>query len=141
MTFIVERVRDFGQEQDFLESSIVRVSSLLLAELGGRHSWVRIKSGKSKIYRRARGAAVGRNLPKNGIELEYDSRLELGVDGERDDSEYYSCSMELQRANFFEKAVAHWAHPSLEYRVTYRLAILSLALAALSVVLAVALSD
>jgi hypothetical protein len=81
--------------------------------------------------------AAGTGLSQDDIELDYDSRLEIGVVGTPDENGFYACTLTIQPSSFREKLQAHWKHPSLAYRVPYRLAILSVVLGAIGLVLGV----
>lgn len=123
----ISRCRDFTRHYDHSIFTVVRVFNGFLEELGGRHSWVVVEGETSTIYRRIMGAG-GTGIRKGDIELDYDSRKELGVTGRPDESGFYTCDLVIRKAKLTEKVRAHWKHPSLEYRVPFQLALLSLAL-------------
>jgi hypothetical protein len=123
----IKKCRDFTRDYDYPIFTVVRVFNGFLEELGGRRSWVVVVGETGKIYRRVMGAG-GTGIRKGDIELDYDSRKELGVAGRRDKNGFYTCDLVIRKAKFTEKVRAHWKHPSLEYRVPFQLALLSLAL-------------
>jgi hypothetical protein len=91
-----------------------------------------------RLVRRARGAGGTTGLPIDGIELDYDSRLELNVVGMQPDAQgFYPCDLELSKASTWDKFIAHWEHPNLEYRVPYQIAIVSAGLGLIGLVLGV----
>lgn len=132
----ITRCRDFTRAHDYDAFAAVRIFNGNLEPLGGRHAWVTIKSEGSKLYRRVMGAA-GTGLRRGDIELDYDSRLELGIGGKRDEDGFYGCDLTIQPSRLYEKIHAHWIHPNLEYRIPYRMAILSLILGAVGLVLGI----
>lgn len=95
----VTKVRDFTHEYDYAAFSVVRVNNNLVAELGGRNAWVRIWGQYVPLIRRVRGAGDSPGLPKDAIELDYDSRHDLRATGERDSDGFHSCDLEIQRAS------------------------------------------
>lgn len=123
----VTRCRDFSRTQDHSLFTVVRVFNGCLKELGDRHAWVAVEGQDATIYRRALGASAT-GIGKGDIELDYDSRKELGIGGRPDENGFYDCKLIVRKATATEKMRAHWKHPSLEYRVPFKLAILSLAL-------------
>ncbi|MCL7715801.1 hypothetical protein [Stenotrophomonas mori] len=141
MPISITKARDFSRDADYLAFSVVRLRNAHLKGLGGRHSWVRIENtGNGKVlYRRVRGAGASAGastgLPANAIEIDYDSRLELGIEGPRDATHFHDCSLTVGPASRLGELKAHWRHPNIEYRVPYRLAILSLALGLLGALL------
>jgi hypothetical protein len=123
----IAKCRDFTRERDYAAFSVVRVFNLKLSELGGRGAWVTISGGKESQYRRIMGSG-GTDLSQDAIEIDYDSRVELGIVGRPDGNGYYPCELTLSKSSLGERISAHWSHPNLAYRVPYQLAVLSLAL-------------
>ena len=132
----VTKCRDFSRERDYGAFSVVRVFNKCLDSLGGRGSWVTITGGSVVLYRRVLGAG-GTGLTRDAIELDYDSRTELGLSGRPDADGFYTCKLQLQPSTPIERAKAHWTHPSLAYRVPYRLALLSVVLGLVGLVLGI----
>ena len=122
------KVRDFSRDFDYHAFSIVRVFNGCLEELGGRNAWVVVSSDNKRLYRRAQGAGGNPGLPKDGIELDYDSRTELGVSGRPDGDGFYSCQVTISPATPFESFLGHWQNPRVEYQFAFRLAVLSVGL-------------
>jgi hypothetical protein len=133
----ITTVRDFTRQNDYNAFSVVRVHNRFVADLGGRHAWVRIRNANATLYRRVRGAGADTSLPPDGIELEYDSRLELGLPGPPDANGFYACDLTVEPATTLDKIRAHWSHPTIEYRVTYRLAVLSVVLGSVGFILGI----
>jgi len=132
----ITKCRDFSRERDYGAFSVIRVFNGCLEPLGGRGAWITISGGKVAQYRRAQGAG-GTGLTKDAIELDYDSRLELGINGRPDQDGFYACELVLAPSSFWEIVRAHWTHPSLAYRVPYRLAVLSVVLGGVGLLLGV----
>lgn len=128
------KCRDFTRERDYDAFSVVRVFNGCLDSAGGRGAWVTIVGDGVTLYRRVLGSG-GTGLTRDAIELDYDSRVELGLQGRPDSEGFYSCDLQLARSTAMERAKAHWAHPSLAYRVPYRLALLSVALGFLGLII------
>lgn len=133
----ITTVRDFSRQGDYHAFSVVRVHNRLVADLGGRHAWVRIRSNKATLYRRLRGVGADTSLPVDAIELEYDSRLALGLPGPPDANGFYACDLAIEPATPLDKMRAHWNHPTIEYRVSYRLALLSVVLGLVGFILGI----
>jgi hypothetical protein len=70
----------------------------------------------------------GAGLTQDAIELDYDSRMELEINGRPDAYGFYPCDLTIEKSTLMERLKAHWSHPNLAYRVPYRLALLSVAL-------------
>ena len=132
----VTRCRDFTRTHDHSLFTAVRIFNGCLKELGGRHAWVAVEGQDATIYRRALGAGAT-GIRKGDIELDYDSRKELGIEGRPDENGFYACHVRVRKATLTEKIKAHWKHPSLEYRVPFKLAILSLTLGLIGLALGV----
>ena len=121
------KCREFSRDYDHDAFSVVRVFNNRLAALGGRNAWVTITSEKSQIYRRARGlSSVG--MTQDAIELDYDSRDELGINGQADSNGFYACKVTIEKSTLRERLKGHWSNPNPAYTVPYRLAVLSVML-------------
>jgi len=131
----ISKARDFTRPQDYDAFSVVRLYNAHLRALGGRHAWVRLSCNGKILFRRVRGAGGGTGLPSVGIEIDYDSRQELGIDNARGADGFHPCSVTVSRAGFLGSIQAHWAHPNIEYRAPYRLAMQSVALGLLGAIL------
>ena len=132
----VVRARDYSRDQDYDAFTVVRLFNGHIRSLGGRHAWVKICTDNKRIYRRIRGGA-NLGLAGDSIELDYDSRLELGIESPRGEDGFHPCSVVISPASFFGKIMAHWQNPNIEYRVSYRLAILSVVLGFVGLILGV----
>jgi hypothetical protein len=130
----VTKCRDFSREDDRIAFSVVRVNNDVLTDLGGRRTWVTISTGKLTIYRVALGAGR-RHLKKDALELDYDSRLDLRISGERDKEGFYGCDLSIEKSTFVERLRAHWAHPNLAYKMPLQIAALSVFLGLFGVML------
>lgn len=124
----ITKARDFTQSHDYDASAIVRLNNTQVAKLGGRHSWVKLSGGAKTLMRRVRGSGGISGLSNDAMEIDYDSRLELGIDDPRSSDEFYTCSIVITPASFVDKIKAHWFHPNIEYQVPFRLAMIGLAL-------------
>ena len=132
----VFKCRDFKRERDYDEFSVVRVFNGCLSSLGGRGAWVTITGGDVPLYRRVLGSG-GTGLTQDAIELDYDSLVELGLCGRPDEDGFYDCKLEIKCSTTRERVMAHWTHPSLAYRVPFRLALLSVVLGLIGFVLGI----
>ena len=128
------RCRDFSREYDHSRHTVVRVFNKNLSQLGDRHAWVTIQANGNMICRRVMGSG-GTGLSKGDIELDYDSRLELGIVGKKDAQGFYQCDATIRRADLSERISAHLHHPNHEYRVSYKLAAIGLALGFVALIL------
>lgn len=133
-TITINRVRGYSREQDYDAFTVVRLCNSQLKDLGGRHAWVKITAGSKSIYRRVRGAA-NTGLSSGDMELDYDSRLELDIDGSKDENGFRVCNVSIAPAGFLGSLIAHWGNPNIEYQVSFRLAVLGVALGLLGGVL------
>ena len=61
----------------------------------------------------------------------------MGISGSPDENGFYVCGLTIEPSSFGEKLQAHWKHPSLAYRLPYRLAVLSVILGAIGLILGV----
>ena len=136
MNIKVSKCRRFSRDHDYGAFSVVRVSNDRLASLGGRNTWVTISGKEVKIYRRVLGSGDS-GLPQIAIELDYDSRAELGIKDRRDAEGYYDCDLSLSPSSLLERAMAHFFHPSPAYRVPYQLALLGVVFSLVSILIAV----
>jgi hypothetical protein len=135
----ITRVRAFSKKHDYDAFSVIRVHASRIEDLGGRGTWVRVSSVKGKpIYRRAIGLGGVENFTASDAELDYDSRAKLEALGKsKDDDRFYSCDLTLRRATTIESLLAHWQHPDPAYRLSIRIALLSLGLGILSLLIAI----
>ena len=124
----INRVRTYTRQHDHSGPSVVRLYNAHLANLGKRNGWARIESDKGVIYRRVRGAGGDSGLARDAMELDYDGRQLLGIYGSADASGYCPCECVITKVGMFGSLYAYWHHPDLEYRVAYRLGLLSFAL-------------
>lgn len=132
----ITECREFSRDSDREDFTVVRVCNKSLNALGGRGSWVKIKAHGSRILRRAYGSGSC-SQPAHMIELDYDSRRELGIDHNFREGGVVRCELEICRARGFDLFLAHWRNPRIEYRVPYRLAVLSVALGAIGLLLGI----
>src|SRR5208282_3442172 len=126
----ITKVREFTHPHDYFAFSTVRVNNSLVAELGGRNAWVRISGESEPLIRRLRG---GPGLPKEAIELDYDSRLDLSATEECGGG-FYRCNLEIQPASRSDKFRAHFYNSNIAYRVSFQMALIAVALGAVGLV-------
>jgi len=112
----------------------VKVNSAHIKEDFKRNNWVKITHNKTKIYRVIKGSNVT-NLTNNFAWLDYDSKLELGIDN----GDERNVEMLIKEANFFErKFLAPFRHPNpmerSQFCLSMGIAILALVLTILSLV-------
>lgn len=121
----VSKIQNFSRDRDYEDFSVARVYTGHLKSLGGRNNWVTIASDSRKIYRMVKGASISADT----VELDYDSRLMLGITGNsREDDNYWKCKLTVSRASFIQKMKAHWDHPEISYQVSYRISLIGLVL-------------
>ena len=84
MKIEAKRFRDFSRDHDYDAFTVIRVYNSLQKDLGGRNSWVTVSNGQKKRYRRVLGSGSS-GLGRDEIELDYDSRLELEINGSKDE--------------------------------------------------------
>ena len=127
MKLPITKIRTFSRTEDASSFSTIRVNKSVLAKLGGRNHWVRIKHGKKAIYRMAKGADAATGFTKETVELDYDSWLELDYDPDTkaDENRYFPCSMKIRKAVYFEHFIAHWTHPDPAYSVPMQFGIIT----------------
>ena len=130
----ITKARDFSRPQDYDAFSIVRLRNAHLKGLGGRHTWVKLESNGKRLYRRVRGAG-NTGIATDEMEIDYDSRIELGINSARDQNGFHSCNVAVTQAGWLGAVEAHWHHPNIEYRVPYRMAMLGLMLGLLGALL------
>lgn len=133
--FRAEKIRPFSNEWDF-DAPVVRVANSLVNPLGGRAAWITICSGDRSIYRRALGAGRIDGLRSEVIELDYASISELRAK-DRDADGFFLCELVLRPSSIHERFLAHWRHPSAEYRAPFHIAIVSLLLGFIGLILGV----
>lgn len=132
----IDKCRVFSRDEDYRNFSVVRVNNDVLKSLGGRGAWIAIEPAEQPVFRRVYGAGPT-GLAKSEIELDYDTRLELNVEINRDDKGYYPCKLDLRQATTFEVLLAHWNHPSPNYSMPLKLSLISVVLGLLGLVLAI----
>ena len=119
------QVRDFCKGFDYM-GTWCRVHTSLIVSTYKRTGWVCIEnpSTNTKIYRQVKGLSnTGFNV--GSIEMDYDSRCELGISGKKDDAGFIQCELYMKQASFIEKwFVANWRHPDYTHMVSYRFALL-----------------
>lgn len=135
ITIGITKVRDFTQSHDYNASAIIRLNNSHINKLGGRHAWVKLSGTGKTLMRRVRGSGTSAGLTADAMEIDYDSRLALGIEGPRSTDDFYSCSVVISPANFFDVVKAHWSHPNIEYQVPIRLAIIGLSLGIIGLLL------
>jgi hypothetical protein len=132
----ISHVKNFSKDHDFLGPFCRIHTSLLNSELK-RRDWVCIVNNANgqKIFRQARGLSV-QGFTKQSIEIDYDSRVDLGIDGDRDDNGFIQCDLSVRRASLIESFfTANWKHPDYTHMVSYRLALIGCFLGILGLVL------
>ncbi|MCK4742890.1 MAG: hypothetical protein KAT25_03645 [Sulfuriflexus sp.] len=137
--FEIVKRREFTSSYDYAAFSVVRVHSTILKKLGGRNTWVKICGSDRCIYRLARGGRPAAGFNAGSIELDYDSCVELEVIGnaQKDENDFYSCSLTLEKSNFMGKFSAHWKHPNPAYRVPMQLSIIGFTLGIIGLALGI----
>ena len=134
-TVPIARVRDFTRERDF-DEPVVRVSNGVLAALGGRGAWVALRCGGRTIHRRVLGSGGAQGMAADMAELDYDARQALAI-VERTPEGSFPCAITLQPASLLGRFLAHWHHPSNEYRAPFQIAMIGLVLGVIGLVLGV----
>lgn len=127
----INHQRGFTHKSDYGAFATVRLHNNQLAGLGGRNAWVRIESDACCVYRTVRGFGSRKAFPKDGIELDYDTSVVLGIKGAGtpsmkmdDQASFYPCRLTIRRATKWEIIKAHWSHPDPAYRVPLQISIL-----------------
>ena len=135
LIFEIRTLRNFTNIQDYRAPEIIRLNNTVLALLGGRNSWVHIQNVETgrTIIRRALGAPKTRSLEKCSAEIDYDSRLTLGVAVRSTQRGTLVCRLRVRPARIHERMLGHWQHPDPSYRTSFRLGVLALAFAAFSI--------
>jgi len=129
----ISKFRGFSEDQDYSGFAVVRLSNKQMDEFR-RGTWVRIESGENVLYRKVRGG----RLAKGAIALDYDSRLDLGVDPDaKGDDGYYPIQATIRAANRLERLWALVVHPDERFRIAHQLGLLGVGLGILSLVIAV----
>ena len=131
----INQCRNFSREYDYGDTAVVRVANARLATLGGRRAWIKIQNNSNNrvIYRRAYGAG-NCGLTNYQIELDYDSRFDLDLDGDFNNAKFIDCDLTIRRCYFFEKFIAHLKHPNLIYRIPFQIAVMSLVISIVSLI-------
>lgn len=123
----ITQVKSFTRERDFDDSAVIRVFNGHLKALGGRNGWVCITIGRKHAYRLIKGNPI----PADTIEMDYDSRVELGIQREDREDGGWNCQIYLSPATLTQRVAAHWKHPDLGHRVSFQLGLIGLVLGAL----------
>lgn len=135
----VDKIRDFTKEFDYNDFAVIRVHNSLIPALGGRRSWVRISCGKKKVYRTILGLGGENDFTQNCLELDYDSRCQLGLSNlERDDKGFFHCDLLVEKVTRFESPIAYWHHPNPAFRVGFQLGSVGLILAVVALFVSLA---
>jgi hypothetical protein len=137
--FEIKKVRGFSSNHDYTAFSVIRIHSKVIKQLGGRNTWVKISHADKHIYRMALGAKPSKGFTMESVELDYDSCLELECisNSEKDETNFYPCSLTIQKAPFFGKLIAHWKHPNPGYRVPMQLSMVSFSLGLIGVLISI----
>jgi len=137
----INQHRSFSKESDYAAFATVRVHNSLLKELGGRNAWISIESPCGRVYRTIRGSGSLNPFPKDAVELDYDTSVELSVHrtkpaNTQDESEgqFYPCNLKIQPIHGLKVIKAHWRHPDPAYRVPLQI---SIVLGGLSIILGI----
>lgn len=130
--------REFSRDTDRLGFSIARVNNKVLGKLGGRGHWITIRTKDTRkcIYRRIAGSG-GKSLKADSIELDYDSRADLGIQSDRDGHGFYAVHWEMFPTRWPWTLVAHWRNPDVGYRMAFKLGLIGVVLGFLGLVPAV----
>ncbi len=124
----IDKLRSFSSEHDYSSFSVVRIHPKVINQIGGRNTWVKICNGSHCVYRLALGAKSSKGFTHKSMEIDYDSCVELGAvspQQEKDENNFYPCSLSLERASLTGKMFAHWHHPNPAYRAPMQLSIVS----------------
>lgn len=145
----INHQRRFSQQSDYSGFASIRVHNSQLAALGGRNAWVSITSGSATVYRTIRGSGSLPGFPQDGMELDYDTFVELGVPSGQapslvlggGDRPFFPCNLKARSIGRYELIRAHWAHPNPAYRVPLQISIVlgsvGVALGAIGVILGI----
>ena len=137
----ISGARGFSKDYENQGSAVVRLSSKDMrnksvsdAWVFPRGTWVWIKSGEYRNLRKVRGGRVAENC----IELDYDSRLELGI--ESDDKMvggYFPIDGSVRKASWIGRQIGYWKIPDDTFVIAHRLGVLGVTLGVLGVILGV----
>lgn len=128
----ISRIRDFSKEFDFNDETVCRIHTSLI-QIYGRNNWIKITSKNASIYRRVKGLSM-QNFTKDSMELDYDSRLELGISGAKKDTGFIDCDVNIKKASLVEVFQANWNYPNYPVKIAFRLGILSVFLAVIGLI-------
>ena len=131
--------RKYSNPSDYDAFLVVRLNNSSVAKLGGRNSWVCIRSecGKS-VFRMIRGAGSTITLPVGALEFDYETSIALGVPkGVPNPQGFYPCALSVRRATYFEILLAHWQHPDPAYRFPLQISLISLFLGVIGLCLGI----
>ena len=128
----ITKVFDIQKEQDFGDDAICRLHTSVLRDTDiNRNDWIKITNNKDTskyIFRRVKGGSP-KNSSKHYIELDYDSRLELGIKEKCDEVDLIA-----EKATYFEIFKANWNYPNYAIKLAFRLAVLSVVLGFIGVI-------
>ena len=128
----ITQVRNFSKEHDYTTAAC-RLHNHLLNSPFRRNHWVCIEKVDSseRIFRQPKGL-VAAGFTQESLELDYDSRLELGISGDQQDGGFIACDLTIRQTSWFESWIlANWHHPDHTHRVASRYALFGLGLGAL----------
>ena len=139
----IKKYRSYTKKEDFEVFSIVRVRHIHVSRRLNSSTPDKIKSGSwiaitndcdcgkcegegRKVYRIVRGLSSGEKsvLCEDAIEIDTDTVLdELCVEkAGPDPNGYYPCKLSIRPAKLWERFLAHWYHPDIQYRFPLRVA-------------------
>lgn len=134
----INKYRNFSQEKDHTAFSVIRLQSSNINKLGGRNTWVLITNQNKCIYRLILGARNSTGFTAKSLEIDYDSCLKLGISSsEKDENNFYPCNIEIKKANWIGRFIAHWKHPNPAYRVPMQLGIMGFILGFFSLLISI----
>ena len=121
----ISKVMDFNKEDDFRAETICRLHTSILRD-GEicRNDWVKIQNTtNNSIYRQVKGGSP-KNSSKDYIELDYDARLELDIQGNKDENGLIDCELNVTKAKVYDVFKANWLYPNYAIRMAFRVAII-----------------
>lgn len=133
----ITKVWDIQKEQDFYDEAISRVHTSILRDTNlKRNQWIKIVNldNKKTIFRKVRGASP-KDSSKEYMELDYDSRLELGIVANKNDSGYLDVNLRIEQANYIDIFCANWNYPNYAIKISVRISIISLMLGLIGLIL------
>ena len=138
----LNKIRTYSDHSDHQSFSTVRLSSRNVHKLGGRNAYVRIQSKTGSICRQIQGIgnhalechlsgdeiSSKQGFTSEAIEMDYDSRLDLGlvVESEKLEYSFFACTITISPASVRDIFFLHWKHPNLAYRTPFQISIVSL---------------